>query len=125
MKICFSGRFDRPHCGHIATINKLRKMGDVVVVVLDYPEARYPIEYRVSVLKQCCWDSDAVSFLTSKTHFANISLEEFKKVTEDGIFRPCDVYAGGNEEVNEHMKSIGVPVLWVPRSFDYAASEEK
>ncbi|MBD3293847.1 MAG: adenylyltransferase/cytidyltransferase family protein [Armatimonadia bacterium] len=115
-RVLFSGRFDRPHCGHVATIVKLSKEFDqVVVVVLRYDGEHYPSHYRKDVLDWCVPDN--VLLMINDTHFAEITREEWETFG-------CDVYAGGNEEVNEHMRLIGVPVYHVDRSFGYAASDE-
>jgi glycerol-3-phosphate cytidylyltransferase-like family protein len=116
-RVCFSGRTDRPHCGHIATIVKLSKMfDDVHVPVLEYDGQKYPVQYRVEVLSACVPEN--VKVFPNTTHFKDMTRSEWDRYG-------CDVYAGANPEVNEHMISLGVPVLWMPRSFHYAASHEE
>lgn len=115
----FSGRFDRPHPGHILTILQLgfifRK---VLVVVLDYPEQKYPVQYRVqllqSILEYAMGEYEVVS---NESHFARIVEEDLSKFK-------FDVYASGNIECLKHIEELGRKVTYVNRSFDYSASEE-
>ena len=115
-RVLFSGRCDRAHIGHVATIVRLAKMFDsVLVVLLDYEGQHRLPTYRVQTLRACVPDN--VEVITNTTHFGQMAGAEWASYG-------CDVYAGGNEEVNRHMIELGVPVLWMPRSFDYAASDE-
>jgi hypothetical protein len=96
---------------------RLSKLFDeVFVVVLDYDGREYPVEYCINVLAACVPDNAVV--IPNHTHFKDMTRSEWDRYG-------CDVYAGGNPEVNEHMISLGVPVLWIPRSFHYAASHDE
>ena len=119
MKALFSGRFDPDHSGHWTTILKLLKIFDsVLVVVLDYPERRFP-----AVETKYHFDSMAVlsdipqsrlKIIINKTHFAKLSIKEWNSYG-------CDVYAGGNPDVNLHMIGLGVTVYEQERSTKMSA----
>jgi phosphopantetheine adenylyltransferase len=116
--VLFSGRFDPPHPGHIAQVMRLLSTyARVKVVVLDYPDRRFPHTYVKhvfdEVLNTSKWPIDIV---TNKTHFAKITLEELKSFE-------CDIYAAGNMEVLKHIEQLGFPCIYVERAFDYSASK--
>ena len=116
--ILFSGRFDKPHLSHFLTIRDLsKKYKKVIVVVLNYSEAHYPLSMRIQILKKALQDYGNVEIATNNTHFEEITL---KKI---GYFG-CDVYGSGNEDVLKHIESLGFPCVYVPRTLDTAASED-
>jgi cytidyltransferase-like protein len=118
--VLFSGRFDRCHCGHIATIQGLSKKFDcVIVVVLDYPEQKFPVEYRKEVL-------DTILFNSRGNYKVIVNKENYERISKEGAEQiKFDVYASGNEKCIEHMGSLGYKTMFVPRSWDYEASREK
>jgi hypothetical protein len=119
MRALFSGRFDPDHGGHWTTILKLLKVFDeVLVVVLDYPERRFP-----AIDSKIHFDSMAIlsgiteyelKVVINHTHFAKLTWEEWESFE-------CDVYAGGNQEVNKHMCNLGVRVYDQERSTKISA----
>lgn len=117
--VLFSGRFDRPHIGHLITIGKLgQRFAKVIVPVLDYPEAHYPVSYRLEVLKDAlslCKGNYTV--FANKHHFGKITKDELKEYT-------FNIYASGNRECLNHISDLGYETLYTPRSYDYAASKE-
>ena len=121
LRVLFSGRFDDAHLGHWATILKLSKLFDsVLVVVLDYPERQKTAKYVQRVFETLRILSgipeDSIQITTNKTHFAQLSKAEWLRFE-------CDVYAGGNEQVNDHMTDLGIQVYNAERSFDYSARD--
>lgn len=117
--ILFSGRFDRPHISHIDTITKLgQEYKKVLVVVLDYPEQCYPVQYRAQrlgeVLGRCKGNYEVV---INKVHFGKITASEL------GYF-DFDVYGTGNMEVLKHIESLNVKCRFIDKSDDTAASDE-
>lgn len=114
----FSGKFDPPHPGHFASICELgKKFGAVRVVLLDYPNRRYPVEYCIRVFKETfdCVNFP-VYFHVNKTHFAEVTKEELDQ------FKPYHIYVAGNLKVLRHIESLGVPTYYQHRKFDYQAS---
>jgi len=116
--VLFTGRFDDPHIGHIATIQRLGAMFDkVIVVVLDYPQQRHPIDHRFDVLRtvlaRCMGNYEIV---TNQVNFENATKDEVAKYT-------FNVYASGNPKCIDRMKSLGYDCLSTARSWDYAASK--
>lgn len=117
--ILFSGRFDRPHVGHIETIGKLGKEYEkVIVVILDYEKQRYIAEYRFHIM----WSileklSGNYELHVDPNHFATIGKDAL------GVYQ-FDVYGSGNHECLAHIKKLGHNVVYVPRSFDYEANVE-
>ena len=123
LRALFSGRFDSAHLGHWATILKLCKIFDsVLVVILDYEGREYPASYIRRVYETLAALSvislRELDFRVNTTHFAEISKSEWQ------VFG-CDIYAGSNETVNEHMTTLGVPVYDTGRSFDFSARNYK
>ena len=115
MKALFSGRFDPPHPGHIAQILRLNKECEkVLVLVLDYPERYFPIEYVLKVFRECL--PDEVEVNTNSTHFGEITREEWSNYQ-------TYVWAGGNLQVLRHLESMNIPVKYVERAFEYSASK--
>jgi len=118
-----SGRFDPPHLGHLITIGReLARFDKVIVVVLDDGKQMYPISYRMDVL------TEAVSMLGGvpssvkieryKTHFGNIVRDEIDRWR-------FDVYGSGNMDVLRHVSSLGIQCRYIPRAYDYEASNER
>ena len=116
--VLFSGRFDPPHLGHIITIARLWKKFDAItIVVLDHPDSEYPISYRKQALEEMVYHLNGKHIVTTnQIHFAKITKSEISKFK-------FDVYASGNLEVLKHIESLGIPTLYVERSFDYSATE--
>ena len=117
--IIFSGRFDRPHLGHIETITKLgREYARVIVVILKYEDQRYPICYRyermLAILDRCKGNYDV---RVNQTHFAEITREDLDCYD-------ADVYGAGNVEVLRHIESLGYPCVFLDRSDEDAASDD-
>lgn len=114
LSVLFSGRFDPPHPGHILQILKLaKKWKKVKVVVLDYPERRFPIVYVMSVFQEII-DSESVEFFRNNIHFGEITEEEFKKFE-------CDLYVGGNLTVLRHIEKMGIPCEYLPRALEFSS----
>ncbi len=118
MRAIFSGRFDPNHLGHWATILEIVKVfAQVNVVILDYPERRFPVSYihhRFTKLVELSNLERRVFVTTWGEHFAKISPDQAK------VFG--DIELTGNLEVMRHLDSVGFPVLYIPRSFEDAAS---
>ena len=117
MKILFSGRFDPPHPGHIASILRLEKKGHVTVVVLDYSDREYPIEYVKTVFNEI-FERHGVEIITNSVHFGKVDVDELKNFG-------CDVYAGGNLTVLRHIEQLGHPVMFCDRAFEYSSRNIK
>ena len=120
MTALFSGRFDCPHLGHLISILRLsKKFNTVIVVILDYPERMFPVEYARTVLcealSSCVGD---VEVFTNSTHFGRITRKELNEWE-------FDVYCAGNMEVLSHIKSLGVPVQYVERAYEYEANNDR
>lgn len=115
--VCFSGRFDQPHVGHIIQIMRLgQKFDRVVIPVLDYEGQKYPVAYRVDVLQE------ALS-MAKGNYFVFANNDHFAKIEKHRC--PCmDVYASGNMECLKHMEKLGYNILYVDRAYDYGATEE-
>ena len=123
LKVLFSGRFDEPHWGHWATILKLLKLFDrVQVVILEYPDRVHPAKYvqRVFETMQILSDipTDSLGISVNKTHFGEIDQTEWDAFG-------CDVYAGGNQDVNDHITAMGIRVYNAERSFEFSARNYK
>lgn len=115
MKVLFSGRFDPPMVSHVCTIKRLLKeYGQVEVVLLKYPERRWPSSYCWQIFKEI-FEGQAVSIKINDTHFAEITEDELNKFT-------FDIYASGNHKVLKHIEKFNIPVLYVERAYDYHAS---
>ena len=118
--ILFSGRFDRYHIAHNITLARLAQRYDqVIVVVLDYKEAMFPIEERVETISN--------ALLTTKGNFQIIvSPHHFGKITDEQLdeFPHFDVYGSGNKKVLEHITRLGKKTEFVPRYPKHAASDD-
>lgn len=126
--ILFSGRFDRVHPGHIITIMRLGQQYDTVIVcVLDYKEQKYPIEHRMTVLKDALIHAKGnYIVISNKVHFADITENELDKLP---LFTH---YGAGNERVLDNIRNefrmMNVPdtrAVFVERYPGYAASKEE
>lgn len=114
--VVFSGRFDPPHPGHIQSIHHLKsRFKYVLVMILDYPERKYPISYVLKVIKDTC-NGSSICVQVNKTHFGKLQLHEWHKIG----YR---YYAGGNLTVLRHMELIigHENCLYLPRSYEYEA----
>ena len=123
LRVLFSGRFDEPHWGHWATILKLCSIFDsVLVVVLKYENRAHPEKYvqRVFETMQALSriPKEKLKICTNATHFGELTKGEW-------ITYECDIYAGGNQEVNDHITSLGIPVYDAERSFEFSARNYK
>jgi len=115
--VVFSGRFDPPHPGHIATIIRLKNtFKEVKVVMLNYPERRFPVTYCLKVLAECLQLDPSVRFFYNETHFGKLTLEEWEDFN-------ADYYAGGNLSVLNHIEKMDIKTWYTERAFDYAASK--
>lgn len=131
-EVCLiSGRFDRPHAGHIRTIQKLgKRFKKVLVVVLNYREQKWAAQYRCQVLKEILEDYPGeFEFVINNLHFGTISIDELFKFE-------FDVYAAGNHDVLKHIETIyetspsaqerrKIRIIWVDRPYGYDASTER
>jgi cytidyltransferase-like protein len=127
----FSGRFDPIHLGHVITIGRLlEKYKKVIVCILDYPERSFLVDNNVSILKTFlrCWndrEKNRVILTVNKTHFAKITPEEIQTICWNAVNTKFEkfTYVGGNEEVNSHVKGLGViDVEYISRSYFYNSS---
>ena len=113
--VLFSGRFDPPHLGHFRTIQLLARDYNVKVVVLDYPEQRFPISYRLRVLRETVGEAlGNVSVVSNKTHFGKLTRPEWDAYG-------CDLYAAGNFEVLSHIEFMGIECIYVDRPYQLSA----
>lgn len=118
--VLFSGRFDKPHIGHIDTITALgQRYAKVIVVVLNYEKQMYPVHYRAQVLrrvlKRCRGEYEV---LINRRHFGTIAPSEIAQFK-------FDVYCSGNMACLKHVESLGYPVEYVSRSDDISATDER
>lgn len=118
MTVLFSGRFDPVSPGHICSIIRLAKRyAKVKVVVLDYPDRRYPVQLSMQVLKEIFREMPLdVAFVSNDIHFGEISKAQL------GMFN-FDVYAAGNLKVLRHIERLGVSCVYIDRAYPYAASD--
>lgn len=130
-KVClFSGRFDAPHCGHIKTVTDLgQRFKKVLVVVLDHPEQKYPVQYRAQIMRDILANCKGeYEVIVNQYHFGKISIDSLLKYD-------FHVYAAGNLEVLKHIEKIvsesmtaeerGITTLWVDRPYEIDASTER
>jgi cytidyltransferase-like protein len=118
----FSGRFDRPHTGHIISIGRLgQKYDKVIVCVLDHKEQYWPVQERVDILK------DALELLkgnyeiiTNKYNFERITREQVEELGVD-----FDVYVTGNAVCYLNMFGLEYDVVDSGRYPVYAASDDR
>jgi len=119
--ILFSGRFDRPHIGHIATIGRLGIEYDkVIVVVLNYNKQTYAPEYRKQILEELLsMMKGEYEVVCHPTHFGKITAAMMRHEWD------FDVYGSGNHDVLIHMAEIGVKSVYVERAYDYSATDDR
>lgn len=121
--ILFSGRFDKPHAGHIITIQRLGQVYDkVIVCVLDYPEAKQPLWFRMNVLSEVLlYSKGNYLVISNNVNFGKITHSELKDLP------PHTNYGTGNLKVFDHMLKISKNILveYIPRYPGYAASKEE
>lgn len=115
-----SGRFDPPHLGHLASMQRLGKQfKKVIVVVLDHEGQKYSPQYRAQILKEVLNNSEGTyEVVINKDHFGQISKEA---AAQYGKY----VYASGNLECVKHMDELGYECLYIDRAYNYEASEDR
>jgi len=121
--ILFPGRFDKPHTGHIITIQRLGSKYDLVIVcVLDYLEARYELSMRISILSEALhYSKGNYLVISNKKHFARITAKELDELPSFHYF------GSGNTDVLMRMGQL-IPessIVNVLRYPGYAASVEE
>lgn len=115
-----SGRFDPPHLGHLITIGRERVIYDrVIVVVLDDGKQFFPLCYRMDIL----WEAvhllgGNISVESNRTHFGGITKEELSRWK-------FDIYGSGNMDVLRHISSLGIACRYIPRAYEYQASNDR
>lgn len=116
----FSGRFDRPHVGHIISLQRLaQKYALVKVLILDYPEQQFSVQYRGQMLKECL-------SMCKGTFEVVVNKEHFGKITNDEIDNyDFDVYCSGNQSCLSHIESLGYDVEFIERAYDYEATDDR
>lgn len=116
MKALFSGRFDPVHPGHIAQVLRIiAKYDSVKIIILDYPNRRFPVGYIWDVFRECLPYKN-VEITTNFTHFGELTKEEWDRYN-------CDIWVGGNLKVQRHLETLSIPCSYLPRAFDYEASK--
>jgi hypothetical protein len=92
----------------------------VVIPVLQYKGEHHPAAGRAEVL------SSVLSMVDDKKYCVQINTTHFALITKaEWLGYEAEWYAAGNWEVLRHMAEIGVNVLYVERSWDYASSKER
>ena len=116
----FSARCDRPHLGHVVSLQRLaQKYAMVLVVILDYPEQQFSVRYREQMLKECLsMCKGTFKIVVNKDHFAEITKEQVEEYD-------FDVYCSGNQTCLRHMERLGYEVEYVERAYDYAANDDR
>jgi len=119
-RVVASGRYDPPHCGHIYTLQLLgQKYAEVIVVILDHEEQEYPVEYRCQILRKILACSKGrYTLRCNTTHFGQLRPDEWEQYK-------AHIYASGNLEVLKHIESLGIPVEYTPRAFEYSATDAR
>lgn|GEM_PF-5169464 len=116
----FSGRFDPPHLGHLLSIARLGRQHEVHVVILDHPEQKYPIAYRLQVFKE------AVSYLQGGPYHVSANKVHFGRINRSELaLYKFDFYASGNMACVQRMESLGYPCYYVERAYEYAATNDR
>ncbi len=118
--ILFSGRFDRPHLGHLITIARLGQLYDrVIVCILDYPRQFYEIDERVKIMKDALEHViGSYEVIVNRHHFGHIIKGQVEELPH------FDVYGSGNYDCYMNMGTLGYKSISVPRYPHYAASED-
>ena len=121
MTILFSGRWDRSHAGHVITFKRLAERYDTIkLVLLNYPEQKYSVNYRRQLLEEITGGLKGnFEIYVNTVHFGKICKEEIE------LYQPFDVYGSGNHEVLMHVESLGYKTVYVERSYDYAATDDR
>lgn len=116
---CFSGRFDRPHLGHLIQIMRLgQRFRKVIIPILDYPEQKYSPSYRKQIIDAGLKHAKGnYETFISTTHFGYAPEHCIKEFS-------FDIYVSQNIACLKHIEEMGYPVEYVDRAFDYSASEE-
>lgn len=118
----FSGRFDRPHIGHIVTILRLgMRYKKILVIVLNYPEQEYSPRYRAQIL-------DNVLQMAQGSYEVTINDEHFAEITSEEISAhgwEFDVYGSGNQGCLKNMENLGYQIEYVDRAYDYDATDDR
>ena len=111
---------DPPHPAHFCNLIRIAKKYDSLkVVLLDSPKRDFPIDYCLQVLQEIFTEIPLkIEFIVNTTHFAEISREELDSYG-------CDVYVGGNLKVLRRIESLGFPIKFIERAYDYTASDYK
>jgi cytidyltransferase-like protein len=119
--ICFSGRFDPIHAGHVINIQRLAAKGfKVIVVILDYPGREFSAKYIKQIMEEILSRSRGnFQVIINNKHFGIITKKELRKLPK------FDIYAAGNLEVLKHVSDLGYEILWVDRAFHYDATTER
>lgn len=119
-KMLFSGRFDPPNPGHIATIQRLGKQyACVYVVVLNHPEQQDPVQLRVAILKEILDNSKGeYVVIANDSNFETIARDDVS-----GLDIDFDVYGSGNRQCLKNMEQLGYAVEFVPRAYHYKSTE--
>ena len=115
-----SGKFDPCHVGHICNILRIAsKCEKLKVIVLDYPERRFSINYTMKVFEEFFSHVEfEIEFIVNTTHFAEVTMKELQGYG-------CDRYFGGNHKVLRHIEKLGFPIEYIERSYDYSARDIK
>ena len=115
-----SGRYDRLHAGHIITILRLaQKYSKVIVVMLDYKEQQYSVQYREQMLRECLGMCKGnFEIIVNKEHFGEITKEDAEKYK-------FDVYCSGNQKCIKHMEELGYKIEFIERAYDYEATDDR
>ena len=121
MTILFSGRWDRLHAGHILTFKRLAERYDIIkLVLLNYDGQKYSVNYRRQLIEEVVAGLKGnFEIYVNTTHFGIIGKEEIE------LYKPFDVYGSGNHEVLMHVEKLGYPTVYVERSYDYAATDDR
>jgi cytidyltransferase-like protein len=127
--ICITGRFDRPHIGHIITLQKLAEVYDtVIVIVLGYENEKYSVRYRYQILCDCLKRSKGnfIIYINredwSDLITADITAAYCKRLLSRYEF---DVYGTGNLKFLKAVEMAGIKAVYVERSYDYAATDDR
>jgi len=116
--VLFTGRFDKPHVGHIINIQRLgQKFENVIVCVLDDGKQFYPIKERIQILFDALENSKGnYTVISNKTNFEQISSLRIKAEVPN-----FDVYASGNWACVQNLKNMGYKTIDVARYPGYTA----
>ena len=130
MVAIFSGRFDPLHTGHIITIVKLMKrFSRVILVVLDYPERETFTAVETKEMLDTIFGTlapDRVETITDIKHFGLITVAYYCELLNDLNLNLSEtVYCSGNMEVIDHIKQLGIPWEFVPRTEGFSGCDER